>query len=68
MLIIAHRLETLNHCNRVLRIEHGSPTRVIEVKDKIRALDVPLNPNMPSIQKSDTSVGSRSLLTSEMQL
>jgi len=31
MLIIAHRLETLEHCNRVLQLQHGTPTQVTEV-------------------------------------
>ena len=38
MLIIAHRLETLDHCNRVIRLEHGPPTRVIEMEDTVEAL------------------------------
>ena len=31
MLIIAHRLETLDCCDRILRLERGSPTTIVEV-------------------------------------
>eukprot|EP00656_Telonema_subtile_P050414 TRINITY_DN6519_c0_g2_i1.p1 TRINITY_DN6519_c0_g2~~TRINITY_DN6519_c0_g2_i1.p1 ORF type:complete len:403 (+),score=90.39 TRINITY_DN6519_c0_g2_i1:507-1715(+) len=35
MLIIAHRTETLHHCDRVLQLEAGSPTRVTDKTEHI---------------------------------